>query len=321
MHKITKENPLVVLSIGTKILLKDVMDTYLRSLGEVKTFYAKKLSTAIETYNDKRPNVIFCEQNFGEGGAVEFVKAIGGLPVSGPQYFVLAVESHSDAVVSLALEGGMDEVLVKPFSTDNVQKIVERYFEKLGGLKDPWVKDVSDALLAFREKRFQESEVLMDMALKKHAGNLSVAIDAAEFFFQRNHLTKTITLLEAVLASSPDNVRALSLMGSACKKAGQLQRAIDYFLKSSYFSPLNSQRNAEAAETYILLAEDQIQQALRNDNEHSGLILAKAQFFLLRKEYGPMVTYLDAKRAFLSEAAKKEADGLVLAAKKLGGIR
>jgi len=321
MNKITKENPLVVLSIGTKILLKDVMDTYLRSLGEVKTFYAKKLSTAIETYNDKRPKVIFCEQNFGEGGAVEFVKAIGGLPVSGSQYFVLAVESHSDAVVSLALEGGMDEVLVKPFSTDSVQKIVERCFEKEASLKDPWVKEVADALQAFREKRFQESEVLMDAALRKNSGNLNVAIDAAEFFFQRNHITKTITLLEAILAVSPENVRALSLMGSACKRAGQLQRAMQFFLKSNHLSPLNSQRNVEAAEAYILLAEDQIQQALRNDNEHSGLILARAQFFLLRKEYGPMVTYLDAKRAFLSDPAKKEADGLVIAAKKIGGIR
>jgi CheY-like chemotaxis protein len=321
MNKISKDDPLHVLSVGTRILLKDVMDTYLRSLGEVKTFYAKKLSTAAETYQEKRPKVIFCEQSFAEGGALDMVRAIGGLPCSGEQYFVLAVESLSDDVVSLAMESGMDEVLVKPFSTESIRAIVERYFEKRAGLNQDWAKELGVARQTLREKRFLEAEVLMDAAAKKFAGNASVAIEAAEFFLERNQAAKAAALLEGVLAVSPENVRALNLLGLSSKKQGHHKRALDFFLKASALSPLNSQRNADTAETYLLLAEDQIQQALRNDNEHSSLILARAQFLLVRKDYAALVTYLDNKRSFLSEAAKKEADNLIAAAKKLGGIR
>ena len=49
--------------------------------------------------------------------------------------------------------------------------------------------------------------------------------------------------------------------------------------------------------------------------------LAKGRDLLLRKDYAGAVTYLDSKRAFLSESGKKEADIWVGCAKKLGGIK
>lgn len=321
MNKISKDQSINVLNVGTRILLKDVMDTYLRSLGEVKTFYAHKLSTAIETYKEKTPNIIFCEQIFTEGGAVEMIQAMGGLPLSGAQYFVLAVESSSDEVVSLAMEFGMDEVLVKPFSTDSIKYIVERFFEKKASLEQDWAKDLAVARQSLREKRFQEAEALMEEATKKHFGNLNVAMEAAEFFLQRSQPQKSISLLEKVLELSPQHIRALHFMGIAQKKMGHYGKAITNFLRALVLSPLNTQRNVEIAETYLFLAEEQVQAALKNDSENSALILAKAQFQLVRKDYVAMVTYLDAKRAFLSEGARKEADILVQLAKKLGGIR
>ncbi len=154
MFKSNKAEALHVLNIGTKILIKDVMDTYLRSLGETKTFYASKMSTAVETYRDKKLQIIFCEQSFAEGSALEFIQAIGGLPASGDRYFVLAAEEHSDYLVALASEKGMDEILVKPFSTENIHQIVERFKKKKDGLKQNWSIDLRNAKKAFDEKRF-----------------------------------------------------------------------------------------------------------------------------------------------------------------------
>jgi len=321
MIKIPKDKSIQVLSIGTKILMKDVMDTYLRSLGEVKTFYAHKHSTALETYKEKRPQIIFCEQSFPEGSALEFIRAIGGLQISGDQYFVLATEGASDDLVALAVEKGIDEVLVKPFATDNIHQIVERYLEKsaMGALE--WVKDMREARISYRENRFQEAEDLFATAARKYPRNSNIQLECAEFFIERKQLKHAHSLLEPVLKDSPENARALHLMGSTLRQMGHFNEAALRFLRASALSPLNSLRNIELAETYLHMAEEQILAALKSENEHPGLILARAKYQLIRKDYAALVTYLDAKRSFLTEAAKKESDTIVAIAKKLGGIK
>jgi tetratricopeptide (TPR) repeat protein len=297
------------------------MDTYLRSLGDVKTFYAQKLGTALETFREKRPHIIFCEQSFPEGGALDFIQAIGGLHYSSEQYFVLAVESTSDELLSLAMEKGMDEILVKPFATENIQQIVERYIEKdaIAGLD--WVKDLRAARTSWLEKRFQEADELFVAAARKYPDNPSVQLECAENALGQGHLQLAQGLLAQAVKNAPENARALQLLGSTYKKAGRYREAVDCFLKASALSPMNSQRNMELAETYVLLAEEQVQLALKGENESSLLVMAKARYLFLRKDYLALVTYLDAKRAFIGEGSRKEADVLVAAAKKLGGIK
>lgn len=321
MVKIPKDKPLHVMSIGTRILLKDVMDQYLRSLGEVKTFYASKLSSALESYQSKRPHIIFCESSFQEGGLLEFLSGIGGIDPSADMYFVLATEQSSDDHVALALELGIDEILLKPFATENIHQIVERFLDKRAMAEQPWNKDLRAARAAFDEKRFQEAEELYAGTAKKHFSQPLVLMECGEFFLKRGNAQAAQALAERVLTDSPDNARALNISGGALKKLGKFREAAERFLRASKISPLNSLRNVELAETYMSMAEEQIVAALKTDNESSSLILTKARYQLLKKDYAGVVTYLDNKKAFLSEAGKKEAEFLVAAGKKFGGIR
>ncbi len=319
--KFTKENPVNVLSIGTRILIKDVMDQYLRSLGEVKTFYAAKLSHAVESFHDKKPAVIFCEYSFPEGGVLEFIDAIGGLDTYSERYFVLAAESVPEALLALAMEKCIDEVLVKPFATDDVMQIMDRYSDKreLGTMS--WVVELRAAKKALVEKRFQEAEELFGAAAKKHWNDNGVLLDCADFFVSRQQAQKALPLLEKVLQDSPEHVRGLHLYGNALRKVGRLAEAAKAHTHANNLSPLNTVRNVELAETYIAMAEEQVTAALKADSESSALILRRAQYQLLRKDYGSLMTYLDSKKAFLSEAGRKEAENYIALAKKMAGLR
>jgi DNA-binding NarL/FixJ family response regulator len=320
--KFTNSQPIHVLSIGTRILVKDVMDQYLRSLGEVKTYYASKLSSAIESFQEKRPSVVFCEQSFPEGSAVEFIEAIGGLDTAGERYFILATEEKaSDEVVALAMEKGIDEILVKPFATDNILQIMERFLEKRGMGELDWAVELRAARRAYVEKRFQESDELYGAVAKKHWHNGGVLLDCAEYFLRRQQPQKSVPLLEKVLQESPDQVRALHLHGCSLRRLGRFSEAARQLARANQQSPLNTVRNTELAECYLAMAEDQISTALKSESESSSLILRRAQLQLLRREYGMVVSYLDSKRAFLSDAGKKEAEAYVALAKKLGGLK
>lgn len=319
--KFTKDQPVNVLSIGTRILIKDVMDQYMRSLGEVKTFYASKLSVAVDSFNDKKPAVIFCEYSFPEGGVLEFIEAIGGLNTYSDCYFVLATESAPDQLLALAMEKCIDEVLVKPFSTEDVTQIMDRYLDKRALTAQPWVTELRAAKKSFHEKRFHEAEELFGAAAKKYWNDSGVLLDCAEFFILRQQPQKCVPLLEKVLQESPDHVRALSLYGSALRRLNRLAEAAKALTHANSLSPLNTVRNVELAETYIAMAEEQVTSALKSDSESSALILRRAQYQLLRKDYMALVTYLDSKKAFLSDAGRKEAENYTALAKKMAGIR
>ena len=275
-NKFTKENPVHVLSVGTKILLKDVMDQYLRSLGEVKTFYAAKMSTAVESYAEKKPAVVFCEQSFSEGSALDFIDAIGGLDLASDRYFVLATEAPDEPLITLAAETCMDELLVKPFSTVHVHSIMDRYLLKKERTT-PWVTDLRAAQRAFQEKRFQEADELYGQTAKSHWDKNQVLLDVADYFLRRQQWAKVIPLVEKILGDAPDQVRALHLQGCAFRKMGRLREAMRSLLRAGELSPMNTLRNGEMAELYLTLGEEQIVQGLKWDGESSALILRRAQ--------------------------------------------
>ena len=321
MNKIPKDQPLVVLNIGTRILLKDVMDTYLRSLGEVKTYYASKMSMALDSYQQHRPQIIFCEQSFPEGSALEFIRQVGGLPYSGDQYFVLAAEENTPELLVLASEVGIDELLVKPFSTETIRHIVERYFDKKAASQMEWIIDLRAARQSFVEKRFQEADLLYTGVSKKYAENINVQVECATFFLERNEAKKAEKILEWALERTAETPRMLQLSGIALKKLGRFREAMEKFRSANALSPLNTLRHLDLAETYISLADETIQAALKCENENSVLILKKARYQLLRGDYAGVVSYVDLKRSFLTEPAKKEAEVLSGLAKKLGGLK
>lgn len=321
MIKIPKDKQIQILNVGTKILLADVMDQYLRSLGEVKTYYVSKQSNAVQNFLEKKPQVIFCEYTFQDGSAVEFIDKIGGLANSRDLYFVLAVESSSDELVSLAIEKGVDEILVKPFSTENISQIIERYFEKKNIGTAPWAEKLRRGRTAFQENRFQEADEIHTQCAKENLENIPVLVECAEFFLTRKNFSLAHQLSDRVLERSPDSVRAMHCSGLALKRLGKLKEAVERLQRANFFSPLNSIRHAELAEAYVMMAEEEIQSALKSESENSTLIIAKARYQILRKDYAGAVVYLDAKRAFLSDQAKKEADSIIGVAKKFGGIK
>jgi predicted Zn-dependent protease len=276
---------------------------------------------ALETYAERRPNIIFCEHTIGDGSVLDFIEGIGGLDTYSDHYFVLATEAASEELISLAVEKAVDEILVKPFSTDTIHQIVERYLEKQASAGQDWVLALRLAKTSLKEKRFQEAEELFAAVSRKFPSHPGVQLECAEFFLRRNLPQQSLLLLQEQLKNAPENARALHLTGQALKKVGRFTEAAEKMQRACVLSPLNSLRRAELAEIYCLMAEEQVQLALKNESENSALILSRAKYQLLRKEYAALVTYLDAKRAFLSESGKKEADAFVTLAKKLGGIR
>ena len=321
MFNFSKKEPINILNIGTRILLKDVMDQYLRSLGEIKTYYASKLSVAVESFNQHQIHIIFCEEYFPEGSALDFIQAIGGLNVSADRYFVLATEEQSDSLVSLAMEKSIDEILVKPFATEDIAKIIERYIEKKENLKQEWCVDLNKAIVANEQKRFQEAAALFSGLLNSYPDNMPLLLEAAAFFYSQNRIEEASKILDRVLGVNPSNAKGLHLQGLCYKRAGKYKEALDSFYQSNLVSPMNSHRYADIVDTLLQMADERSAYALKADSENSALILARLKIMVIRREYKQAVQYMETRRNSLPGGERKEADIFLAVAKKMAGIK
>lgn len=321
MFNFAKKTPINILNIGTRILLKDVMDQYLRSLGDIRTYYASKLSVAVESFRQHSIQIVFCEEFFPEGSALDFIEAIGGLSVCADRYFVLATETQSDELVSLAMEKSIDEILVKPFATEDITKIIERYFEKKEALKKDWCKDLNKAITANEQKRFQEAGGLFSGLLSKYPDNMPLLLEAAGFFYGQNRTEEATRVLEKVLAVNPSNAKALHLQGLCFKRVGKFKEALDNFYQSNQVSPMNSHRYADIVDTLLQMADERSAYALKSDAENSALILARLKIMVIRREYRQAVQYMETRRSIISEQDRKEVDIYLALAKKMAGLK
>ncbi len=321
MFNFTKKNPINILNIGTRILLKDVMDQYLRSLGEIRTYYASKLSTAVESYRQHEVQIVFCEEFFPEGSALDFIEAIGGLNVCADRYFVLATENQSDELVSLAMEKSIDEILVKPFATEDITKIIERYVEKKENLKQDWCVDLGKAISANEQKRFQEAAALFTGLLSKYPDNMPLLVEAAQFFYNQNRTEEAFRILDKILSVNPSNARALHLHGLCLKRTARFKEALEAFYQSNQVSPMNSHRYMDIVDTLLQMADERSAYALKADAENSALILSRLKIMVIRREYRQALQYMETRRVILTENDRKEGDIYLAVARKMAGIK
>ena len=312
---------LSILNIGTKILIKDVMDQYLRSLGGVKTFYASKLEFALETLKKQRPQIVFCEQEFMDGTALDIVHEMGGLSPSADRYFVLAVESSEKSVLSLVEELGIDELLVRPFSIADLQKIVERYRTKVKLLQGPWVQELRMARNSLDSKRFKEAEEIYGRALNRYPNNMSVVVEVAEYYLSSGVGDKALDLAESILQEQENNLRASQIKGASLVLLGKNREALNTFLQLDEQSPLNWRRKMEIANLYLGFAKSTLDVALRIELASSELIMAHLRLLLAKRDYVTLIALLSKQHQKLTEKDRKEAEYFALACKKIVGLK
>ncbi len=316
-----KDLSMDILSIGTEILTKDVMDQFLRSLGGIKTYYASKLSVALETYREKNISIVFCEHQFQDGTVQSFINRIGGVDVSEPRYFIVASKDASPELEALRKELNIHEVLLKPFSTEDVLGIVTRAIERIQKKPEDWLYDLRICREAYQAKRFNEAEQFFKGYIKKYGNHGAALLEAVEYFLINNKLDVVEELLERILLTEPNSARALGMLGILHKKKGNIPLGLQYLRDAHAISPLNSARSYEMAEAEIILAEDQLRKSIEHDPFSSANHVMYIKLLVNRGQFTKAIKHMETKREFFGEEDKKEAEIYVSLAKKLAGLK
>lgn len=315
------EKELSVLTVGTEILAKDLMDQYLRSLGPVSTYYASRLELALETFQKQKIDIIFCELNFSNGSINQFLQKIGGLHYGSDIFCVVAARDNSPELESLRFELSIDEILVKPFNAETIRATVERALKKLHGPKAVWAVELKVALEAERSKRFVEAESFFQRALQRHPEVLEVSLEVARYWLDRGRYGECETLLEKISVKHPNDVRVLDFFGRLLKRQDKHRRAMELLEKAQGLSPLNSIRAMELADNYMLQAVDLARTALRLDEHDSSAHMLIMRVLAARHQYAAALTVAELKQGYVASEHAKEFSAYVQLVKNLGKLK
>lgn len=320
MTLIPSEISLALLNVGTAVLVKDVMDQHLRTIGDIRTYYASNLKFALEAYSEKHLDIIFCELSFEGGTAEEMIRQIGGLDATDDVYFVLATEEDIEQSRALKEELGIDAILKEPFSTRDVEEQIVAAVAKKTRKKEPWVDDLLEAKLAHQNKRMQEAQSLFMDLLKSQKENPEVLLPATRFYLDVHKLDHAERLLDLVLKKNPFSLKALALQSDLLLKQGKYMDAIAVLEGLAEKSPLNTNRANSVVSAYLQHGLDAVAKSQRLTGMNSLTNLNCLRLLVCLGKYKETIASFERHRTSFLGAEKKEAEYFVALAKKLGGL-
>lgn len=308
------------LNVGTKILLKDTMDQFIRSLGDYKTFYSPTMSSALRTFQDNTIHVLMTEVSLEDGSAFRLIRSLGWTEGDDDLYIILALEERSDALLALASELEVHSVIVKPFAAHDLKAQIERYKAWRTLPKEPWQVLLREARHAEREKKYREAEENYKEAIKSAPANPIPIYKAGAYYLKKPDYAIAEMLFLKAIALKPDYTQAISRLGALYLTKRELDKAEERFERAQKLSPLNPDRLLEMVRLYLDRSVEACRESLKIDVANTAARVQLGKMMSLQKDYVGGIRELERSATELKDESKIEAQTFAALCRKLGGL-
>lgn len=316
------EGRISILNVGTKILLKDVMDQYIRTLGDFKTHYASNMASALRAFSENTIHIVITEVSLEDGSAFRLLNSLGGAASElDDLYVIIALEERSEALVALASELEAHSYIVKPFAATELKAQIDKYKAWKVMPKEPWQLLVQEARMSLRDKKFREAETHYKDALVAAPTHPGPYYKAGLHFLQKPDYGMAEGLLKKAVALKPDYAQALSALGTLYIAKGELDKAEECLKKASGISPLNPDRQVEMVRLYIDRCVEICRASLRMDPSAMLSQYNLGKLLAFQRDYIGTVRELEKViKAAPKDSIKTECQTYIALARKLGGL-
>lgn len=313
------------LSVGTRLLLKDNMDLFIRAagptLGDYRTHYASNQKAALRVIAEQNINILFLETELPDGTAYSLLKAVGGATL-GDMYVVLALEERNEAMLALAQELEVHAILVKPFSGKDVSELLQRYAAWKTMTPTGVAKLVREATDLTAQQDYAKAEQKFLEALKIEQKSPQLFKTIGDFYVKRNDWKNAEQFYTRCLEQKPDMLNALQGLASVQIQQNKLEPALEHLKKAQKLSPLNPDRPLGIINLHWKLALEASKDSLRIDRNHLKAREAYAHSLLLLKNYKDAALEFETVLKELKDLdERKTIQTYIALAKKLAGIR
>jgi len=311
-----------ILNVGTKLLRKDLMDQYIRTLGDYKTYYADSVTWALRTISEKEIHIVITETDLHDGSAFRLCQAVEGENRHIYFVFVKDEDRSIEDVRGLAAEVDVQAVLTAPFTQTHLKTQIEYYKKWREEQKEPWRLLLRNARTAIHAKNYADAEKNFQAAIQVAPNNPVPLYKAGTYYMgKQGHVDVAMQLLEKAVQITPDSIPATSALGLLFFAEGELNAAELLLRDAQKWSPLNPDRLVKIAQLHVALSMKSCQESLRLDFENAEARMILGKLLLFKKDYIHSIQELERSLPALKDDLRNEAKGYIALARKLGGIR
>jgi tetratricopeptide (TPR) repeat protein len=200
----------------------------------------------LKTNKDVRISVIISDIDMPVIGGYQLLAEIRDNPDYERPPFILALDNPSKEKIMYAVENGVDEIMVKPFTLNDIFPKLQSGFQKFHNPKNP-EKVYELAKQLYRESKFPEAEKIYQAIANETQKSARPWVGLAKIAAKMSDHNKALKLLEEAEKRNPNYVHLYSIRGEILIKHMQPEEAIQAFTKAIELSPLNPLRYQDAA--------------------------------------------------------------------------
>ena len=173
--------------------------------------------------------------------------------------FCLTMSNVSKEKLMLAVETGVDEILVKPFTLGDIVPKLRKCFSTFHNHKNP-EKVYELAKEKLREEDYDAANAIYKKLSQSAEGAARPLVGMAKVSFQKKQYDEALKNLEEAEAKNNKFVHLFSLRGDVYVSLDKVDQAVESYQKAIDLSPLNPARYLKAGD--ILLKKEKYQECV-----------------------------------------------------------
>jgi tetratricopeptide (TPR) repeat protein len=286
--KISAEAPIIVIDDQQDLRLIVVHQLQKLQFSNVKQ--AANGYEALEIMQDfKGFSAVICDIEMPIMGGLELLAELRERTDLDRPPFCLMMDNVSKDRLMLAVENGVDEILVKPFTLSDIYPKVHMSWKKFHNPKNP-EKAYELAKIALRDKKFDESDRIYKLLAESSEKSARPHVGLARSAFGRKDPQKALEYLATAEIRNKAFVHIFSTRGEIYAEMGKFDEALKAFEQAITLSPLNPIRYRAAAE--ILFKRERykdaialLEKAVKAGLEFKELYQFLSQAYFATKDY------------------------------------
>lgn len=236
-----------VLLVDPQQDLRLIITHQLSKLKFKKVLQAKDCTTAFELMKSFEDiSLIICSYETPDISGIEFIDEIqADVDLLRPPICLTIYDANKDKIM-LAVEKGIEEILVKPFPLADVMPKAHRAYLNYHNPKNPELL-YEHAKKLIQEERFQEAKDIYSSLSKLAVSSARPWVGMAHIALAQKKTALALDLLEHGVKNNPHYVHAYTLKAEVYLAQDNVAKALETYREAINLSPLNPIRYTKCA--------------------------------------------------------------------------
>jgi tetratricopeptide (TPR) repeat protein len=217
------DQKLTLMIVDDQTVVRKMIRDMLRKIGFQNFIMAEDGDTALSKLKTNHVDLVLCDWNMPRTSGVEVLQIVRSDEAYKDLPFIMVTGEVAEPTVAQAIEGEVDAYLIKPFTSDTLQKKIEEVLEK-----------------------------------RRHPSPAEIHINLGQVYLKGRQYDQALNEFFKARELNPKSAQPLTWIGQAYEEKGDLETARQYYKKAVTLVPTYIRAQDYLARVYMALGKPEL---------------------------------------------------------------